>query len=147
MPKRNRAYQDLEGIFLSGVERVNPRGLISAGLQVEGNRLTVESETTSLTLDLNDFDRIIVLGTGKATASMAAGLEEVLGDRISEGLIVVKYGHTETLSRIRSIEAGHPIPAFTRLGSRILNVSSDSSFMSDPLIGRPAISRIVYQVS
>lgn len=110
MPKRNRAYQDLEDIFRAGIERVNPRELIIAGLQVKGNRLTVESETTSLTLDLNKFDRIVVLGTGKATASMAAGLEEVLGDRISEGLIVVKYGHTEDLSRIRSIEAGHPIP-------------------------------------
>ncbi len=110
MPKRNRAYQDLEDIFRAGVERVNPKELITAGLQVGGSRLTVKSESASLTLDLNDFDRIVVLGSGKATASMAAGLEEVLGDRISEGLIVVKYGHTETLERIRSIEAGHPIP-------------------------------------
>jgi hydroxypyruvate reductase len=110
VPKRNRAYQHLEDIFRAGIERVNPKELIIAGLQVKGNQLTVESESTSLTLELNDFDRIVVLGTGKATASMAAGLEEVLGDRISEGLIVVKYGHTETLERIRSIEAGHPIP-------------------------------------
>jgi len=110
VPERNRAYRDLEDIFRAGVARVNPKELITAGLQVRGNRLTVESETTSLTLELNDFDRIVVLGSGKATASMAAGLEEVLGERISEGLIVVKYGHTETLERIRSIEAGHPIP-------------------------------------
>lgn len=110
MPKRTGAYQDLEDIFRAGVKRVNPKDLIVAGLQVNENRLTVDSETPSLTLDLHNFDRIVVLGTGKATASMAAGLEEVLGDRISEGLIVVKYGHTENLSRIRSIEAGHPIP-------------------------------------
>ena len=72
MPERNRAYQDLENIFRAGVERVNPKELITAGLQVGGNRLTVKSETTSLTLELNDFDRIVVLGSGKATASMAA---------------------------------------------------------------------------
>ena len=75
MAKRSRAYQDLEDIFRAGVMRVNPKELITAGLQVKGTRLTVESETTSLTIDLNDFDRIVVLGTGKATASMAAGLE------------------------------------------------------------------------
>ncbi len=34
----------------------------------------------------------------------------ILGDRITKGLIVVKYGHTQPLSRIRTIEAGHPEP-------------------------------------
>jgi glycerate 2-kinase len=110
VPEQKRAYGDLESIFRAGVERVNPKRLISAGLRLEGEELTVRSESTSFTVDLREFERIVVLGAGKASASMAAGLEQVLGDRIAEGVVVVKYGHTEELERIRLIEAGHPVP-------------------------------------
>jgi glycerate 2-kinase len=110
VPEQKRAYGDLESIFRAGVERVNPKRLISAGLRLEGEELTVRSESTSVTVDLREFERIVVLGAGKASASMAAGLEQVLGDRIAEGVVVVKYGHTEELERIRLIEAGHPVP-------------------------------------
>jgi len=110
VPEPKQAYRDLESIFLAGVERVNPRELITAGLHLEGEGLAVQSESASLTIDLGEFERIVVLGAGKASAAMAAGLEQVLEDRISEGVVVVKYGHTEELKRIRLIEAGHPVP-------------------------------------
>ena len=110
MPEQKRAYGDLESIFRAGVERVNPKRLVSAGLRLEGEELTVQSESASFTVDLREFERIVVLGAGKASASMAAGLEQVLGARIAEGVVVVKYGHTEELKRIRLIEAGHPVP-------------------------------------
>ena len=110
MREQKRAYRDLESIFLAGVERVNPRELIRAGLRLEGEGLEVQSQSASLTIDLREFERIVVLGAGKASAAMAAGLEQVLGDRIAEGVVVVKYGHTEELKRIRLIESGHPVP-------------------------------------
>jgi hydroxypyruvate reductase len=63
-----------------------------------------------LRLDLSGIDRIIVLGCGKAAASMAAVVEEILGDRISEGLVVVKDGHRAPTRHVRVVEAGHPLP-------------------------------------
>jgi len=105
-----RAYKDLERIFSAGVDRVHPDRLIRNGLHLQEERLTVATESTSLTLDLEDFRRIVVLGAGKASAAMAAGLERILGDRIGEGVVVVKYGHTAELERIRLIESGHPVP-------------------------------------
>ena len=110
MSEPKQAYKDLESIFRAGVRRVNPRELIYAGLRLEGEQLIVQSESTSLSIDLGAFQRILVLGAGKASAAMAAGLEQVLGDRIHEGVVVVKYGHTEELKRIRLIESGHPVP-------------------------------------
>jgi hydroxypyruvate reductase len=41
---------------------------------------------------------------------MACAVERLLGDRISAGLIVVKYGHGEELEQVEVVEAGHPIP-------------------------------------
>ncbi len=62
------------------------------------------------TVDLDDVGRILVLGCGKAGASMARAVEEILGDRVSAGLVVVKDGHLAATRRISLIEAGHPIP-------------------------------------
>jgi glycerate 2-kinase len=108
--KQKKAYRDLESIFRAGVERVNPKELITAGVRLKGEELRVQSESASLAIDLGEFERILVLGAGKASAAMAAGLEQVLGERIQKGVVVVKYGHTEELKRIRLIESGHPVP-------------------------------------
>src|SRR5262245_23785997 len=54
--------------------------------------------------------RVTIIGTGKAGARMAQVIEEILGDHVTGGLVVTKYGHALPLKRIRLIEAGHPIP-------------------------------------
>jgi hydroxypyruvate reductase len=60
--------------------------------------------------DLNAFQKIFLVGTGKASNSMALAVEEIFGDRISKGVITTKYGHLLPLKRTEIIEAGHPIP-------------------------------------
>ena len=41
---------------------------------------------------------------------MALVAERVLGDRITDGLVIVKDGHTAPTQRITLAEAGHPVP-------------------------------------
>jgi hydroxypyruvate reductase len=41
---------------------------------------------------------------------MAQALEEILGDRVAQGLVVVNDGYTARTRRIRLVEAGHPLP-------------------------------------
>ena len=60
--------------------------------------------------DYQDYDRILVVGAGKAGAPMAKALEDLLGDRIAEGVIVVKEGHGLPLKHVRIHEASHPVP-------------------------------------
>jgi hydroxypyruvate reductase len=57
-----------------------------------------------------DYDRILVVGAGKAGAPMAKALEDLLGDRVADGVIVVKEGHGLPLKHVRIHEAGHPVP-------------------------------------
>ena len=75
--------------------------------------------------DLNAFKRIVIAGAGKGCAPMAAALQDLLGDRIDTGLIVVKYDHGVALDRIEVIEAAHPVPDENslRAGSRILQLA------------------------
>lgn len=60
--------------------------------------------------DLRRYGRIVVVGAGKATASMARAMEQMLGSRLAQGLVIVKYGHRRPTKRIAVQEAGHPLP-------------------------------------
>jgi len=97
---------ELISIFKAGVDAVNPYRLVLQFLKIEGNNLNIGN----ISYDLNQFNNILVIGAGKATASMAQAVEEVIGDKISNGLITVKYGHTRSLKKIKQLEAGHPLP-------------------------------------
>jgi len=41
---------------------------------------------------------------------MAQAIEEILGERITRGVVNVKYGHVVPLNIIKANEAGHPVP-------------------------------------
>ena len=105
-----KAYEDLERIFVSAVDSVKPERLISNCMRIRNNRLIIDSADGCLDIDLMQHTRMVVVGAGKATASMAKAVEDICRDRIARGLICVKYGHTEPLSIIETIEAGHPVP-------------------------------------
>lgn len=98
--------QEAVDIFNQGLEAVNPRDCIHACCKRENNILKVNSKT----YNLDRFKDIIVIGAGKACASMALAVEEILLDRITAGIVIVKYDHVENLKKIEIVEAGHPIP-------------------------------------
>ncbi|MEG0820909.1 MAG: glycerate kinase [Burkholderiaceae bacterium] len=52
--------------------------------------------------------RVLVVGAGKAAASMAAAVEAVWPD--VAGLVITRYGHACPTRRIGVVEAGHPVP-------------------------------------
>ena len=93
-------------IFLAGVKAADPRRTLSSFVSRRRNTLIVGERKYPLAR----FQRILVCGTGKASAPMAANLEKILGSRITAGLVNVKYGHGQKLRHIRIQEAGHPIP-------------------------------------
>jgi glycerate 2-kinase len=102
--------QHLEAIFRAGLQRVDPYRMVVEHLRLEGSRLRVASEDHEEELDLDAYERVLVIGAGKASATMARAVEDLLGDRLDGGLVVVKYGHTDDLARIEILEAGHPVP-------------------------------------
>ncbi len=65
-------------------------------------------------LSIAAFDpagEVVLVAAGKAAWRMAAAASEILGDRLSHGIVVTKYGHVEhPLPRIVCHEAGHPVP-------------------------------------
>jgi hydroxypyruvate reductase len=53
--------------------------------------------------------RTVVLGAGKAAASMAQAVETAWQGSL-EGLVVTRYGHGLPCSKIEVVEAAHPVP-------------------------------------
>jgi len=68
--------------------------------------------------------RTVVVGAGKAAASMAQALEACCPGPLS-GVVLTPYGHAKTCSGIEVLEAAHPIPdrAGLRTADRILDIA------------------------
>ena len=55
--------------------------------------------------------RVILVAAGKAAWQMAKAASDCLGSRISNGIVITKYGHVPAaLPGILCLEAGHPVP-------------------------------------
>lgn len=54
--------------------------------------------------------RLLLVAAGKAAWQMAYAAKQVLGERISEGVVITKYGHVKgEIEGVRCFEAGHPV--------------------------------------
>jgi hydroxypyruvate reductase len=107
----NTMRSQAERIFRASLRRVDPYEAVRRFVRLEGERLLLHQEgEPEDVLDLRAFDRIFVVGAGKATAPMARAVEDILGERITKGIINVKNGFTAKLLRTEILEAGHPLP-------------------------------------
>ncbi len=112
----------------AALRAVDPMEAVRAQVVRSGNTLQVGPHEYRL----DEIDRIVVVGGGKAGAPMATAIAEVLGATVTGGSVNVKHGHTagagvwhvgfgkggdETprqtsafTGRISLVEAGHPVP-------------------------------------
>ena len=72
--------------------------------------------------------KLIVIGAGKAAASMAREFENNYEGPI-EGLVITRYGHSTKTKFVKVIEAAHPEPDANGLlaSKRIFNIATNSS--------------------
>jgi len=93
-------------IFKAGLEAVDPEEAILRHVARKDETLWVDGRH----FDLKNYDRIFIIGAGKAVAPMAKALEDLLAERICAGLVVVKEGHGLPLKHVQIWEGGHPVP-------------------------------------
>ena len=115
-------------VMAAALEAADPAQAISRQMVGCGSLLTIGGAA----YDLSQFKRVYLVGAGKAGVPMAKAVAHILGDRLTQGLIQVKYGHTSAAfehPRIKILEAGHPHPDANSLsGTRqILSLLSDTT--------------------
>jgi len=97
---------EIDDIFTQALEAADPYRAVMKQVSLSDDTLSAGGAA----YDLDRFTRIIVIGAGKGTALMAKAMEDILGDRIEQGIIIVKYGHGRPLKKIVQREAAHPLP-------------------------------------
>lgn len=98
-------------IFGKAVAAVNPSEALKKSVHIQNGHLTIQVHGVSkYSFDLNQFHRVFLIGTGKASASMAQAIEEIFKDHLTSGVITTKTGHGLPLKKTEVIEAGHPLP-------------------------------------
>jgi hydroxypyruvate reductase len=111
-------------ILAAALQAADPAAAVERYLRREGQRLYIGGRD----YDLADYERVFLVGAGKAGAPMARAAAEIVSDRLAGGVVVVKEGHAETMngerrtmkedssalvahrSSLTVIESGHPIP-------------------------------------
>ena len=87
------------------------RRIYTEALLAVAPRRAVVAALHDLDGELEPDGRLIVIAIGKAAPAMAQGARDVLGDRITHGIILTKHGHLDApVSGFDAFEAGHPIP-------------------------------------
>ena len=88
------------------LRKANPYSITKELVRLDGDTLLVGENR----FDLNKHKRIYVLGAGKATYPIAKALDETLGSRITDGVVIVKHGQEGSLDHCRLRWASHPLP-------------------------------------
>ena len=102
--------RDLAEIMAAALAAVEPGAAVRRVLQWDGSNAFVIGRKFKLTA----AGRVFLVGAGKAGAPMTEAAADVLGERTSAGVIVVKEGHLGAagarLGAVQLFEAGHPLP-------------------------------------
>jgi glycerate 2-kinase len=113
--------QQAARIMAAALEAVDPYQAVLNHLKIEGNLLSAAGRI----YPLDQFEKVWLVGAGKAGAPMALAVSQVLDDYLSGGIVIVKDGHSlsndslvrsgfpdppSSFKRLNIIEAGHPVP-------------------------------------
>jgi len=98
--------QDVLEILQAALVGADPYRAVRNALSLEAGTLQFGNHP----IDLDAVEDIYVVGAGKAAAPMAQALEDILGERLEEGVVAVKDGYKVSTSSIAVGEAAHPMP-------------------------------------
>jgi glycerate 2-kinase len=96
MKHKHKLRQDAKTIMSAALAAADPTAAVERALR---NRH-----------DLDSYERIFVVGAGKASGTMARAVEQMLGDRIAAGCVNGKDGESIRLRRVEHRLCGHPVP-------------------------------------
>jgi hydroxypyruvate reductase len=96
----------LDQISKAALAAVNPEHIVRSCLSVKGDSLHVFDSA----FPLRPASKVFVVGAGKAGYGMAKAVGEVLGDRITAGVVAIPMHLEDPTDRIEFITGGHPVP-------------------------------------
>ncbi|MDR1800570.1 MAG: DUF4147 domain-containing protein [Lachnospiraceae bacterium] len=115
------------------LQRLDAYERIKSILKLDGDILKIGNNSW----DLSKKRHVYLIGSGKAANHMARAVDEVLGDHLTRGIVIVKIAEaTDVYNRTKQYVGGHPLPNEDGLRAceKILELV-DSSGPDDLFIG------------
>ena len=133
--RRSPRGNDICRVLAAAINSADAGIAIKNHISLDGDRLI----TSNRTYDLYEYKRLFILGSGKAAVPMATAIFEVLGERITSGLVITKDGYLDAGSsrlerRVTIITAGHPIPDQRNLDASSQIISQFHDLKKDDLV-------------
>jgi len=111
---REELIRGVEGaeLLLNAIEEtlrsVQPDILVERSLRVKGDELVIETHERKEKFNLKNFDKIYIIGWGKASGLMAESAEKILP--VADGIVNILKGTHFDVKKVKLQEAEHPIP-------------------------------------
>lgn len=91
------------------LESIQPENIMENNFHLNGTSLKISDQE----FNLENFDRIVLIGFGKGSAGISKIIEEKLGDKLTEGHVIDTT--EETFSKIHFTQGTHPLPSTMNL--------------------------------
>lgn len=89
----------------AGITAADPARIVAESLSLDGSMFMIGDRS----LDLESYDRVVVLGGGNAAGYAAAAVYEVLGDQLDGGVVVTD--NSVEAGPVDVLEGDHPVPS------------------------------------
>lgn len=98
--------KDARELFDQALKEADPGKCVLEHIKLKGKQLKVGGKS----FNLSDFESVYVVAFGKAASSMSAALEELLGEQITEGIVVSNVRSKQAFQKMDFHLSSHPVP-------------------------------------
>ncbi len=120
----NKLRTDALEILEAGYNAVLTDGVIKSKVVLNGGVLSVMGNE----YDLDSYDRVFFVGIGKCALDAAESMEELLGERITDGIVIDVRSGTP-LKHLKVYQGTHPLPSEKNMeaAKNIVEMLSDTT--------------------
>ncbi len=109
--RRSPRGDDICQILAGAINSADAGQAVEEAVAVQDNQLMVAARP----YDLAEYERIFIIGAGKAASPMLAALHTILKDKITRAYAITKQGYLDPAyplddPKITIVEASHPVP-------------------------------------
>lgn len=101
----NQSRIDALSIMEEGYKAIDTTGVVKGKVTLVDGVLTLEGNSYTL----KDYERVFIVGFGKASCKAVQALEEVLGDELDGGIVIDK--HASVCKVVNVYQGSHPLPS------------------------------------
>jgi len=132
---RSPLGKDIRRIISATINDVDAGEAIKKHVNYDSDHLIIDK----INYDLSKFNRIFIIGAGKACVPMANTINEILRDQITSGLLITKDGYRNSVkyhidTQLKIIEASHPIPDQRNLDAALNLIALTDDLNPDDLV-------------